>query len=138
MNFKKVSVKFLSVVMTLAMMLGVCAPFASAIDEADHDHDEKRDLIYVSIGDSMTNGYGMDGYDGESGVVNYANQTYANRFAAWLAGYTGAIENDQVIFEGANGVVDHRQLAMSGLRAEDLYWILTLNYENAALLHHVP
>ena len=136
MNFKKILV----LVLTFAMLMSTFAPtlgvFATAIQEGAHTHNEesKKDLIYVSIGDSMTNGYGMDGYDGESGVVNYSNNTYSNQFAAWLSGYEGAIADDQVIFTGPNGTVDHRQLAMSGMRAEDLYWALTLDYENEELM----
>ena len=95
---------------------------------------QDKPLVYVSIGDSMTNGYGLDGYDGNSGVVNYAKQTYANQFAAYLAGYTGVIEDDQVIFIGENGTVDHRQLAMSGMRAEDLHWALKLDYSDEELI----
>ena len=137
MNFKRILV----LVLTFAMLMGTFAPalgiFAEEINNDIYENESDRDLVYVSIGDSMTNGYGMDGYDGESGVVNYANNTYANQFAAWLAGYSGSILDDQVIFEGANGVVDHRQLAMSGLRAEDLHWILTLDYENEELLQTI-
>ena len=80
-----------------------------------------NNLVYVSIGDSMTNGYGVEGYDGESGIMNYGINTYANKFAAWLAGYTGPIDDDQTVFVGSDGkTVDHRQLAMSGMRSEDL------------------
>ena len=98
---------------------------------------EEDPIIFVSIGDSMTNGYGLDGYDGESGVANYANGTYGNQFAAYLAGYTGSIKDDQVIFVGENGTVDHRQLAMSGMRAEDLHWVLTLDYEDDELMQSI-
>ncbi len=100
----------------------------------DVESAEKKPLVYVSIGDSMTNGYGLEGYDGESGIVNYAVDSYANKFAAWLAGYEGEIVDDQVIFDGDNGIVDHRQLAMSGMRAEDMRWLLELDYTNEELM----
>ena len=123
MKLRQISFKIISMIMVFAMLFGMSATTISAISwtHADHTHENGKDKItYVSIGDSMTNGYGLEGYDGMSGIVNYANDSYANKFAAWLAGYTGEIADNQVIFEGYNGVVDHRQLAMSGLRAEDL------------------
>ena len=93
--------------------------------------------VVVSLGDSMTNGYGNEGYENGSGIVDYANSSFANQFAAYLAGYTGEITNDQVIFKGDKGVVDHRQLAMSGMRAADLYWLLTLDYKDTELVNKV-
>ena len=139
--------KFTSVVVLLCMLLSIFAPTVMATTEgayvasestggktASNDSGtEKKDLVYVSIGDSMTNGYGLEGYDGESGIMNYGNGVYANQFAAWLAGYKDEIKDNQVIFEGANGTVDHRQLAMSGMRAEDLNWILNFDHTDAAL-----
>ena len=99
---------------------------------------KKDKTVVVSMGDSMTNGYGNEGYEGNSGAVDYANVAFSNQFAAWLAGYTGEITNDQVIFEGNKGLVDHRQLAMSGLRATDLYWLLTFDYTDSDLAQQVP
>ncbi len=69
-------------------------------------------LNYVSLGDSMTNGYGMPGYDGNTGVEDYGNGSYANLFATEYG-------------------LNHAQLAMSAMRAEDLHWLLELDYENA-------
>lgn len=133
MKLRQISFKIISMIMVFAMMFGMSATTISAISwtHADHTHENgKEKITYVSIGDSMTNGYGLEGYDGMSGIVNYAKDSYANKFAAWLAGYTGEIADNQVIFEGYNGVVDHRQLAMSGLRAEDLNWILQFDETN--------
>ena len=134
-----------AVAVLLCMLLSIFAPTVLAVGNADLDaqsanvqnNSEKKPLVYVSIGDSMTNGYGLPGYDGESGIVNYGINTYANQFAAWLAGYTGEIADDQVIFEGTNGVVDHRQLAMSGLLAEDLHWLLDLDYSNQEIIEGI-
>ena len=135
MKLRQISFKIISMIMVFAMMFGMSATTISALTwhHADHTHENGKDKItYVSIGDSMTNGYGLEGYDGMSGIVNYAKDSYANKFAALLAGYTGEIKDDQVIFEGTNGIVDHRQLAMSGMRAEDLNWVLNLDYTDAA------
>ena len=98
---------------------------------------KKDKKVVVSLGDSMTNGYGNAGYDNGSGIVDYANSSFANQFAAWIAGYTGEITNDQVVFKGDNAVVDHRQLAMSGMRAVDLYWLLTLDYKDVELINQL-
>lgn len=140
--------KITSVSVLLCMLLGIFAPTVMATTEgayvvsestggktaSNNSATEKKDnLVYVSIGDSMTNGYGLEGYDGESGIMNYGNGVYANQFAAWLAGYEGKINDNQVIFAGDKAVVDHRQLAMSGMRAEDLNWILNFDHTNAAL-----
>lgn len=82
--------KALVVVMALAMTLGVCAPSILAANEptttqsAETTNDEI--INYVSIGDSMTNGYGLPGYDAEAGVYDYGYESYANKFAAYLAG----------------------------------------------------
>ncbi len=137
MRLKKKTVKILSVLMSVIMLFTVCAPVIGAVDTNGHTNEEKDKLVYVSIGDSMTNGYGLDGYNGNSGIMNYAKNTYSNKFAAWLAGYTGKIEDDQVIFDGPLATVDHRQLAMSGMRAEDLHWALELDYENTEFMETI-
>ena len=118
----------ISLLLVLCMVLSIMPMTALATGTESTE----EPIVYVSIGDSMTNGYCLDGYDGTSGAVNYGIQTYSNKFAAWLAGYTGTIANDQVIFKGTNGTVDHRQLAISGLRAQDIQWILELDYANDA------
>ena len=121
----------------VAVLVSFSLAFSMAIPAFATPSSEDETIVYVSIGDSMTNGYGLEGYSGESGVVNYANDSYANRFAAWLAGYDGEIEDDQVVFTGTNGTVDHRQLAMSGMRAEDLHWLLELDHANEELIQSV-
>ena len=119
-------------ILVLCMVLGFVPATALTAQAAD-----EKPLVYVSIGDSMTNGYCLEGYDGESGAVNYAMASYANQFAVYLADYKGIIEDDQVIFEGDKRTVDHRQLALSGMRAEDVQWILELDYTNDALIQSV-
>lgn len=73
-------------------------------------------LNYVSLGDSMTNGYGLGGYNGNTGVEDYGTQSYANQFAT------------------AIGATHHAQLAMSAMRAEDLHWLLEVDYDDPAVV----
>ena len=76
-------------------------------------------ISYVSLGDSMTNGYGFTGYnqgnlaDGDFYVGNgvYGERAYPNTFAKWLADKNGAF-------------VHHARLGTSAMRAEDLYYLL--------------
>ena len=122
---KNCFLRIIAVVLVLCIT-GAWVPFGALAAKSDKK-------VVVSLGDSMTNGYGNEGYDKGSGILDYANSAFSNQFAAYLAGYTGEITNDQVIFEGDKGVVDHRQLAMSGMRAVDLYWLLTYDYKNSDL-----
>ena len=121
--------------MLFSMSAFTISAVAEGVDVNAGQTGEEKTLVYASIGDSMTNGYGLDGYDGESGIMNYGRNVYSNQFAAYLAGYKGEIADDQTVFTGVSDTgesvtVDHRQLAMSGMRAEDLAWLLQLDYKN--------
>lgn len=95
--------RLMSVVLAMAMIVSMIpATFAA----------EAGETKYVSLGDSMTNGYGLDGYDGSAGVEDYGDMSYANQFADYL------------------GATEHAQLAMSAIRAEDLHWLLELDYND--------
>ena len=106
----------------MAMLVAISAlpltVLASEIEHADdHEHKTIDGVVnYVSLGDSMTNGYGMEGYDHNSGVEDYADNAYPNQFADLL----------QVIY----GEVNHAQLAMSGIRTEDIHWLLEFDYND--------
>ena len=114
MKLRQISFKIISLVMVFAMMFGMSATTISAFASnlAETETTETTDKIYVSLGDSMTNGYGLPGYDYNSGVEDYGNGSYANQFAQWL------------------GATKHYQLAMSAMRAEDLHWLLEFDYNN--------
>ena len=120
MNFKKVSIKLLSVIMSVAMLLSVSATAIVAFAAESHEHEDNK-LNYVSIGDSMTNGYGFIGYnqDFHDTVAGYdffqdknvyGEGSYALQFESWL--------------EEQGYEVDHTKLALSGLRVEDLAFLL--------------
>ena len=113
MNFKKTTAKVLSMVMCLALLFTVCAPAVSAVEP-------KKELNYVSIGDSMTNGYGfkdynqdLNGWDFFKGEIKYGQGAYPLQFEAWLESP-----------EGGNYDVNHTKLAVSGLKAEDVLFLL--------------
>ena len=138
MNMKRILV----LVMTLVMLVSAFAPTLSVFAEELHNHteaQEKTEINYVSLGDSMTNGIGMQGYDkegmdtterGSNGFLEVAPDAYPSKFAAMLAGYTGTVELGQTRYEGTNAIVNLTQLATSASRAEDLWYLLNLNTEN--------
>ena len=114
MNLRKMSTKIIAVLMSVFMMVACCAPAVSAA-LADHKH--KTDLNYVSIGDSMTNGYGLEGYNqGEKlnnlGELNYGEASYAIAFEEYLKSIYG------------NKNVSHTKLAISGMLSGDLLYLL--------------
>lgn len=103
----------------LAVLLAFCLMFstvgtalaAGTAGGNDPETGKVSKKNYVSLGDSMTNGYGLPGYDGNTGVEDYGYGSYANQFAEHYG-------------------FNHAQLAMSAMRAEDLHWLLELDYED--------
>ena len=59
---KKFSFKSIAFLMSLIMVFSIFAPVVASAVEYAEDHAEKGPLNYVAIGDSMTNGFGLDGY----------------------------------------------------------------------------
>ena len=142
MKLRKVSFKIISMIMVIAMMLGISATTISAVADAVEHNDptvagNKGDtngdgtIKYVSIGDSMTNGYGFDGYNQDMHTINrdkvhltpdvynyfdgtgvYGNGSYALQFENYLKGIYGANN------------VDHTKLALSAFRPEDLLFLI--------------
>ena len=115
MNFKKILV----LVMTFAMLLSTFAPTLGVFAEELHNHvednnNDKDTLDYVSLGDSMTNGIGMPGYDstGSNGYLEIAPDSYPAQFAEWLKTFTGK-------------EVNLTQLATSAARVEDVYYMIS-------------
>ena len=119
--------------MTLVMIVSACAPTLSVFATAAHDHNEteaKTELNYVSLGDSMSNGIGLeDGYDAtmNNGYTEVSVSSYPSQFASWLAGVDhSTVKPGQTKYEGTKGTVNLTQLATSSVRVEDLYYILTV------------
>ena len=103
----------------LAMLLALCllisaCPIAAFATESDEV------INYVSLGDSMTNGYCFTGYNQGSisaeqflvGEGVYGDAAYPNDFAAYLAE------------QNPGKTVKHNKLAVSAMRAEDLNYLL--------------
>ncbi len=126
----KVYKRGLSVLLVAIMLLGVVVPVGGAADWIHRDRGwENKDVIrYVSVGDSMTNGYGFSGYlqdehdahfneNGETGYDFflgkgvYGEGSYALQFEDWLRETTGA-------------EVEHTKLALSAQRAEEVLYYL--------------
>ena len=118
-----------SLLLAFCLVLGLCSN-GLAILAVDTGSDSKGELNYVSIGDSMANGYGFVGYEQDSddravydlmgidpgtvgvdkGFGMYGNGAYPLQFEAWL--------------EDQGYVVNHTKLAPSALLAEDLLYLL--------------
>lgn len=99
-------------VLAVCMAVGLCPSVAFA-------QEDTTTIKYVSIGDSMANGYCFKGYEQGNGVENikffdgvgvYGTDAYPLQFEEWL--------------EGQGYGVDHTKLAVSAMRAEDLNYLL--------------
>ena len=114
----------LSLLLVFCMLLSVSAnglvAIAAELRSADGNESVDKTINYVSIGDSMTNGYGFEGYeqcdstnsryDFINDVGVYGEGSYALQFEAYLKnkGYD----------------VNHTKLAPSALLADDLLYLL--------------
>lgn len=108
---KQFSKRMLKVALTLCMIAGQFTTLAFA-----QTTDEETPKNYVSLGDSMTNGYGLDGY-------------YYNKVNVW--GFLQEAPNAY-----PSKVAEHygwnlTQLALSGFRAEEVHYLLEYGSENA-------
>lgn len=115
----------LSVCLVLCMVVGMLPLTALAaetevkteefITSAVKDVDGDGTITYVSFGDSVTNGYGMDGYRYENGrnVLGFKREVEA-AYPALVKGY----------LEQQGMVVDLEQMAISGFRMDELHWML--------------
>ncbi len=114
-GFSRMWSKFMAMLLVFCLTIGLL-PMA-AFAEENESTDEKI-LNYVSLGDSMSNGYGLSNYD-NNGHNNYGEEAYPNQFASWL------------VTEGYADKVNLSQLAVSAMRAEDLHFILEYGQEGA-------
>jgi len=105
---------------------------------------DKAELNYVSLGDSMTNGYGLPGYEfdhinGESDP-DIIFQVNVNGFMQGSWGLDHSSMNDSYPAQFSSYLreqgydVNWSPLAISAMRAEDLHFILEFDYTDAELL----
>ena len=114
-RIKNLLKKGTSLMLVFAMLMGLCSTgFAADGTSSSHGVAEGAKK-YVSLGDSMTNGYGLTGYETEelevNGYLMHAMDSYACQFA------------DKYGFE-------HIPMAISAMRAEDLHFVLEYPWEN--------
>ncbi len=104
-----------ALLMVLCLVVGLCPTVAFAQENAP-----KKTIKYVSIGDSMSNGYGFTGYAQDSNNRNeydfmtgkgmYGDGAYPLQFENYL--------------KGLGYDVNHTKLAASAMLAEDLLYLL--------------
>lgn len=116
--FKRATALLLSLLMVFSVCSTSLIIYATTPDERVTD----KEINYVSLGDSMTNGYGLDGYNHNSGVADYGIGAYPNLFAGWLDAFNG------------EAIVNHAQLSMSGIRTEDIHWLLEFDYNDSKMI----
>ena len=129
MNFKKMSLKALSVLLAAMMLLSVCAPAIGALGELDHAHNDK--IHYVSLGASNTNGYGIRGYlpPAVSDDPLTADKSTLNVYGYKMAPEAAYPYQVARALEQATGkevVLD--QLAISSMRVEEVRMLLDDSY----------
>ena len=108
--------------MVFTMLFGISATTINAAAQSEGSvsasapsTEKEENKIYVSLGDSMTNGYGLEGYEpnGENYfgfLVDSAEEAYPEEVAKYFGW-------------------DLIQLATSGLRADDVYYLLNYGTE---------
>ncbi len=102
--FSKVFKQSLSIVIVLCLLVSMCpAVFAAETEEK---------VKYVSLGDSMTNGYGLTGYTNVNGYLEQSPDAYPYKLSQHFGW-------------------ELTQLAVSAMRAEDLHYILEYGKEGA-------
>lgn len=110
-NISKMYRSGIAMLLTICMVIGMIPAIAwMATAEG------AAPLKYVALGDSTTSGYGLDGYEREGVNVWGFLQEAPNAYPAKVAAHYGW---------------DLTQLAMSGLRAEEVLYLLTYGTQKA-------
>ena len=135
MSFKKIIV----LMMTLVMLMSAFAPtlnvLAANVQDKGASQTTKTKIDYVSLGDSIANGLGLDGYgpkEVDLGLPSRTPGSYPVQFAAWLAGakdFNDDKTEPKYVFNGNKGQVSLAQLAMTSMRIEDVIYLLTHDSE---------
>ena len=134
MSFKRIMILVLILAMTVSAFAPAIQAFEGAFSNAEHHHEndtKKEEIDYVSLGDYLANGFGLDGYEqngGPMGFVAASEESFPVKFAAWLAGSNSTQYNNisgvKYIYNGTKSKVSLTQLAMNSARVEDLLYML--------------
>jgi len=150
--------RMLSLLLALSMVISVVPFTAFAVDDGEPelnlDVNEDGEINYVALGDSMTNGYGQPGYyprlqkhdkhiaEGQetaSGCLVYAyGGKYVPRNELWGGNVFGYLVNAPEAYpslvadkldKATDKDVSLLNMAISGMRAEELHVLLDLGYK---------
>ena len=117
-----------ALLLSFCMVLGMSVTVFADMRAADTNGDGI--VKYVSIGDSVTNGFGMDGYKYEDGTNIYGfRREVETAYPAMIKA-----ELEQVF---GTGNVELDQLATSNFRMEELRYMLDDDYTGDAYMHRV-
>lgn len=144
-DLKKVLRSGMSLLLVFCMVIGFFPASVFAVDGTET-------LNYVSLGDSMVNGYGLDGYEYE-----YHCDTHSDYYGCKNAGcqniYNECSDPDctenHIVWHWGNGYLQEApesypamlaeyfgweltQMAVSAMRVEDLHWVLEYDGNDAA------
>lgn len=108
----------------LAMLLALCLLISACPVTAFATSTGSDPVKYVSVGDSMTNGSGFVGYNQDQHTGGY--DFFGNKGVYGDAAYPNQFEKYLVELNQDRGV-EHTKLALSGLRAENLLYLLGVN-----------
>lgn len=118
---RKIKRTFRSCVSMLLVLCMVIGFFPASVFATDGDTGAET-IHYVSLGDSMTNGYGFVGYDqGGSSAEKRGYDLLTQEYVYGGAAYPNLFA-DYLMYQGYS--VSHTQLALSATLAEDLLYIL--------------
>ena len=107
----------ISCALTVSMLFGTCtAAFAATPGDT-----ESEEIKYVSLGDSMTNGYGLPDYErvNEDGTITN-----------WFGFQRNNVKGSYPWQVADNYGWTLSQIATSGLRADDVYYLLNLGTDH--------
>lgn len=123
----------------IAMLLAVC--MIAGMLPVSVFAAEGETVKYVSLGDSMSNGFGMDGYEYEYHVGDAsmtecedANCTQEHAVFHWSNGFLQETPGIYPVRVAEHYGWELSQMAMSGMRIEDLHWALEADYNNASAM----
>lgn len=133
----------LALLLAMSLVMGSSGTVfaAGTVSEAGAESIPAEEINYVSLGDSMVNGYGLDGYEyeyhkGESEMIECTESTCSKEHVVfkWSNGYLQEAPDSYPVKLAEYFGWDLTQLAMSAMRVEDLHWILELDYNDSEAL----